>query len=96
MTHRITPFPPPNCHILSIGPKRANGQTVVAIAGGESAGIEVWDPADGSVTTLNSTFPSSDSVTYLHSGLCYKCIMAVIYELSAWTNVRNYGTKNYL
>ncbi len=66
---------------------------MVAIAGGESAGIEVWDPAYGSVTTLNSTFPLSDGVTYPHSGLCYKCIMAVIYELSTWTNVRNYGQK---
>jgi hypothetical protein len=28
--------------------------------GGYTAGIEVWNPADGSVKTLNSTFPLND------------------------------------
>jgi hypothetical protein len=37
--------------------KGINGEQLVAIAGGNSAGIEVWNPADGSVKTLNSTFP---------------------------------------
>ena len=32
---------------------------MVAIAGGNSDGIEVWNLANGSVTTLNSTFPLS-------------------------------------
>jgi hypothetical protein len=40
--------------------KGANGEKLVAIAGGNYAdGIEVWNPADGSVKTLNSTFPLS-------------------------------------
>ena len=37
--------------------KGFNGETWVAIVGGASAGIEVWNPANGSVATLNSTFP---------------------------------------
>jgi hypothetical protein len=37
--------------------KGFNGETRVAIVGGASAGIEVWNPANGSVATLNSTFP---------------------------------------
>jgi hypothetical protein len=45
------------CAIL----KGFNGETWVAIAGGRLAGIEVWNPADGSVTTLNSTFPLADA-----------------------------------
>jgi hypothetical protein len=40
--------------------KGVNEETWVAIVGGASAGIEVWNPADGSVTTLNSTFPLAD------------------------------------
>jgi hypothetical protein len=40
--------------------KGANGENLVAIAGGTSAGIEVWNPMDGSVKTLNSTFPLTD------------------------------------
>jgi hypothetical protein len=40
--------------------KGTNGEKLVAIAGGVSSGIEVWNPADGSVTTLNSTFPLAD------------------------------------
>jgi hypothetical protein len=34
-----------------------NGEKLVAIAGGSTTGIEVWNPVDGSVKTLNSTFP---------------------------------------
>ena len=34
-----------------------NGQQLVAIAGGYANGIEVWNPADGSVKTLNPDFP---------------------------------------
>jgi hypothetical protein len=45
-----------DCAIL----KGTNGVTLVAIAGGYSAGIDVWNPASGSVTTLNSTFPLVD------------------------------------
>jgi hypothetical protein len=37
--------------------KGINGEHLVAIAGGVSGGMEVWNPANGSVTTLNSTFP---------------------------------------
>jgi hypothetical protein len=44
------------CAIL----KGFNEETWVAIVGGASAGIEVWNPADGSVKTLNSTFPLAD------------------------------------
>ncbi len=40
--------------------KGFNGETRVAIAGGASAGIEVWSPANGTVKTLNSTFPLAD------------------------------------
>ncbi len=45
-----------DCAIL----KGTNGGTLVAIAGGYSAWIESWNPASGSVTTLNSTFPLVD------------------------------------
>jgi hypothetical protein len=35
-----------------------DGQRVVAIAsGGSSGGMEIWNPADGAVKTLSSTFP---------------------------------------
>jgi hypothetical protein len=44
--------------------KRANGDKLVAIAGGPFPGIEVWNPANGSVTTLNSTFPLADGSSY--------------------------------
>jgi hypothetical protein len=44
------------CAIL----KGFNGETWVVIVGGASAGIEVWNPANGLVTTLNSTFPLAD------------------------------------
>ena len=37
--------------------KGLNGEKLIAIASGHSDGIEVWNPADGSVTILNSTFP---------------------------------------
>jgi hypothetical protein len=43
--------------------KGSKGETLVAIAGGKSAGLEVWNPADGSVKILNDTFPLSDSGT---------------------------------
>ncbi len=39
--------------------KGINGEKLVAIAGGDEDGIEVWNPADGSVKTLNSTFSLS-------------------------------------
>jgi hypothetical protein len=39
--------------------KGTKGEKMVAIAGGNSDGIEVWNLANGSVTTLNSTFPLS-------------------------------------
>ncbi len=42
--------------------KGANGENLVAIASGSAAGIEVWNPVDGSVKTLNSTFPLADGV----------------------------------
>jgi hypothetical protein len=42
--------------------KGASGENLVAIAGGSAAGIEVWNPVDGSVKTLNSTFPLADGV----------------------------------
>jgi hypothetical protein len=39
-----------------------NGEKLVAIAGGNSnGGIEVWNSANGSVSTLNSTFPMAGS-----------------------------------
>ena len=34
-----------------------DGTEVVAIASGLSSGIEIWNPADGSVKALNDTFP---------------------------------------
>ena len=37
--------------------KRADGKEVVAIVSGLSSGIVVWDPVNGSVQVLNSTFP---------------------------------------
>ncbi len=39
--------------------KSNSGENLVAIAGGYTAGIEVWNFADGSVNMLNSTFPLS-------------------------------------
>jgi hypothetical protein len=47
------------CAIL----KGNNGEKLVAVASGYSKGIEVWNPADGSVKTLNSTFPPNGSVS---------------------------------
>jgi len=44
--------------------KGTNGEKLVAIAGGVSSGIEVWNPADGSVKTLNDTFPLADFGTH--------------------------------
>ncbi len=38
---------------------------MVAIAGGNSDGIEVWKFSNGSVTTLNSTFPLSAMHPYM-------------------------------
>jgi hypothetical protein len=38
-----------------------NGEKLVAIAAGDSPGIEVWNPADGTVRTLNATFPPAQS-----------------------------------
>ena len=37
--------------------KGGDGNEVVAIAGGLSSGIQVWNPVDGSVKVLNDTFP---------------------------------------
>jgi hypothetical protein len=37
--------------------KGSNGENLIAITGGASAGIEAWNPLDGSVKILNSTFP---------------------------------------
>ena len=34
------------------------GETLVAIAGGVTPGMEVWNPVDGSVKTLTTDFPS--------------------------------------
>jgi hypothetical protein len=42
--------------------KGSNGENLVSVASGSAAGIEVWNPADGSVKTLNSTFPLADGV----------------------------------
>lgn len=41
------------CGIL----KGANGETLIAVAGGISSGLEVWNPADDSVKMLTSDFP---------------------------------------
>ena len=41
--------------------KSNSEENLVAIAGGYTAGIEVWNFADGSVQTLNSTFPLKGS-----------------------------------
>ncbi len=43
------------------------GEKLVAIASGYSAGIEVWNPTDGSVKTLNATFPMSGKLPSLIS-----------------------------
>jgi hypothetical protein len=34
-----------------------SGEKLVAMAGGTANGMEVWNSANGSVSTLNSTFP---------------------------------------
>ncbi len=41
--------------------KGIKGEKLVAIASGNSPGIEVWNPADGLVKTLNPTFPLGGS-----------------------------------
>ena len=41
--------------------KGVDGKNVVAIASGLSPGIEVWNPVNGSVQVLNSTFPQAYS-----------------------------------
>ena len=37
--------------------KGSEGEVLVAVASGNSAGMEVWNPADGSVKMLTSDFP---------------------------------------
>ena len=37
--------------------KGDNGENLVAVAGGLSPGLEVWNPADGSVKLLTADFP---------------------------------------
>jgi hypothetical protein len=37
--------------------KGTKGEVLVAVASGHSAGMEVWNPADGSVKMLTSDFP---------------------------------------
>jgi hypothetical protein len=39
----------------------SNGQKVVAIAGGRQDGMEIWNPADGSVKALTQSFPTLGS-----------------------------------
>ena len=41
-----------------------NGETLVAIAGGFSPGLEVWNPEDDSVRTLTPDFPLGSSQGY--------------------------------
>jgi hypothetical protein len=38
--------------------KGKDGETLVAIAGGPTPGMETWNPVDGSVKTLTTDFPS--------------------------------------
>ena len=38
-----------------------DGTEVVAIAGGVSSGIEIWNPFDGSSKVLNDTFPPTSN-----------------------------------
>ena len=38
--------------------KGKDGETLVAIAGGSTLGMEAWNPANGSVKSLTSDFPS--------------------------------------
>jgi hypothetical protein len=38
--------------------KGENGQQLVAVAGGPSPGMEVWNPQDGTVQTVSEDFPS--------------------------------------
>ncbi len=37
--------------------KGSDGEVLVAVASGQSAGMEVWNPVDGSVKMLTSDFP---------------------------------------
>ena len=37
--------------------KGENGEKLIAVASGVSAGMEVWNPVDGSVKTLTPNFP---------------------------------------
>ena len=41
--------------------KGVAGETLVAIAGGLSPGLEVWNPQSDSVTTLTAEFPKKSS-----------------------------------
>ena len=43
------------CAMLDIG----NGEKVAAVASGLNVGMEIWNPADGSVKTLTSLMSSS-------------------------------------
>ncbi len=42
-----------------------NGEKLVAVAGGYSPGLEVWNPEDGTVRTLTPDFPLSSSQGYV-------------------------------
>jgi len=41
-----------------------NGETLVAIAGGLSPGLEVWNPIDDTVRVLTAEFPKMSSYPY--------------------------------
>jgi hypothetical protein len=65
--------------------KGINGQILVAIAGGYQSGIEVWNPADGSVKTLNSTFPLAGTGAQMIA--VNGNTMLIFYESNAFTGV---------
>ena len=43
--------------------KGDNGENLVAVAGGMSPGLEVWNPEDGSVKVLTADFPEKSVET---------------------------------
>ena len=64
--------------------KGKDGETLVAIAGGPTPGMEVWNPANGSVKTLTTDFPSGSG--YGRQMLSVKGGSELIFYEFDWTS----------
>jgi hypothetical protein len=62
--------------------KGSNGNILVAVAGGPSPGMEVWNPVDDSVVTLTDNFPKNCSREYPQMISVNKNTELIFYESS--------------